>query len=148
MTAISIAQAIKEIATVYTLPNGTANLELPNKKFDVPADGTPWAKLTLVHSDESQASLSDENGQRRWRAHGLGTISLMSKLGSGTTDAYNAAEAVRNLYRGKRTPSDVWFRNVRIEERDARGFSPPPKATGEKWFQIDVMFEFEYDQIS
>lgn len=150
MSAISVAVAMTEIATLYSSVYGaTIKTEYPNTKFTPPTDPSiEWAKLTIVHSTIAQASLANENGSRRWLATGLGIISLMSPLGAGTVDAYNRAEAVKNLYQGKRTASDVWFKNVRFEERDKRGQKPSQRGAGDLWFQIDVIFNFEYDTIN
>lgn len=145
MTAQSIRMAMTEIAVVYTSVYGADNLEVPNRAFDV-GSRTEWAKLTLTHTSGSQDSLAGADGKRRWNATGLGTLSLMFPLGEGIEGPLDIAEAVQALYQGNRTSSDVWFRNVRIEERDPRGDSPPPKSQS-KFYQIDVVFEFTYDTL-
>lgn len=146
MTAASAGAAVNEIIAVFLDYYGTANVELPNIAFDPPTDYTSsWARVVIEHVDAGQGSLANVEGKRRWVRSGVGLIELMTPIGEGTGGAYAEAEAVVNLYQGKRTASDVWFRNVRFEERGQRARNP---GDARLWHQIDVYFSFAYDQLS
>lgn len=141
MTAQSTFAAVSEIVKIFTDHYGTANVHLPNRTFTLPSStSTGWARVRIAHTDSGQASLAGGTGARMWSRNGIGTIELYTQTGVGVQAAYTAAEAVRDLYQGTATPSGVWFRGVRVEEvtDDDQG----------AWYQIDVAFEFEYDQIT
>jgi hypothetical protein len=138
MSAANPGIAVKEmVQPFFDYWNGDA-LMLPGKEFATPDAATRWAALTIEHVDGSQATLANAGGKRRWQHAGVVTIELRfprSDLDVGA--AYAIAGEVAALYQGKRTASDVWFRNARIQE----GIT----AT---WFALNVIFEFEYDTIN
>jgi len=134
------AQALTEIALLFTTVYPATPLQLPNMEHVAPVDaGVLWASLELEHTSMAQGSLADNNGVRRYENDGIGTLGLRFKLGDGIKYPYEVADDVASLYRGKRTPSDVWFRNVTIIER-------PDDRT--RHYRLDVVFDFTYDQIS
>lgn len=139
MTAANPGVALTEIATLFT--SGFAGpVDLPNKDFDAPTDtGTVWARMRFQHTGNGQGSLSNAGGQRRWQGDGFCTINMHFPLGGGVREAYEQADAVAALFRGKRTPSDVWFRNVSVIE--------PDRQPASKHYVLDVVFDFTYDQI-
>lgn len=144
MTANTIAQALTEICLVYTDVYGADNIDLPNKAFAEPDDAEiGYARMILSHTDMGQSSLSDATGFKLWERSGLGVIELYTPIGAGIVDAYNAAEEVVKLYQNASTPSGVWFRNVRLEDRSPNGLNPSPQR---KRFHLDVEFTFEYNQ--
>ena len=141
MTA-TIAQALTEITQVLT--NGFAGtIIVPNDDKTPPdAHDVVWAQIRFEHTSRGQASLSNENGKRRWGSDGICTIQLNFPYGKGVKMPYDEAERIARLYEGKRTPSDVWFRNVTVVE------VPTPTAPKPKHFRLDVVFEFQYDSVN
>lgn len=140
MTA-TISQALTEIALI--LKEGFAGTVIvPNDERDPPTDvNKVWARLRLEHTGRAQGSLSNANGKRRWASDGIGTVELSFPYGKGVKEPYNIAEQVVHLYEGKRTASDVWFRNVRVVE-------VPVLTNVTSFFRLDVVFEFQYDSIN
>ena len=136
------AQALTEMTLLLTA--GVAfPVIVPNDERDPPnGTDTVWARLKFEHTNGMQATLSDQAGVRRWRADGIGTVELNLPYGKGVKYPYEVAETVCNLYRGKRTASDVWFRNVRIAEVPTEGNARP------KYYRLDVVFEFQYDSVN
>lgn len=132
------AQALTEIAVIL-VTNFTGYVELPNTEPQDTQANQVWARLRLEHTFMEQSTLANHNNVRRYTNDGIGTIELHFPLGEGVKSAYEQADVVASLYRGKRTPSDVWFRNVAIvEPRNIKG----------RHFRLDVVFDFTYDQIS
>lgn len=110
----------------------------PGSKFDI--DGltaaSVWARWDIQHTTRGQASLSNVNGARRWRATGLITVETYSPIGKGLIAPYQIAEKVVRAYEGKRTPGDAWFRDVRMIEVGE---------VDKLWIQINVFIDFNYD---
>lgn len=140
MTA-STATALTEM--VLKLTNGfTGTVLVPNELRDAPDDPDEvWARIRFEHYSRGQGSLANVEGKRRWASAGICTIELNFPYGKGAKDPYETAEDVCRLYEGKRTPSDVWFRDVRISEVEQ-------PTTVKKYFRLDVVFEFQYDSVN
>ena len=133
------AQALTEIAMLLT-DNFAGPVSLPNMDFTEPADmDTVWARLTLEHTVMAQSTLANVNNMRRYTNEGIGTVRLFFPLGKGIKAPYEQADTVAGYYRGKRTVSDIWFRNVTITH---------PQDIRSKHYVLDVIFDFLYDQIS
>lgn len=108
-----------------------------NVAGDPPTTAAPWARVTVRHFPGGQASLSDDAGAKRWTRNGLITVQIFVPTGEGKAEAYALAKVVADAYEGKRTPSNVWFRNVRPNEIGPDG----------AWFQLNVLAEFTYDEV-
>lgn len=140
MTAPSVYAAVSEIVKLFTDHYGADNVDIPNKVFTLPKDGTPWARIRVIHTEGGQGSLGGTDGAKLWDRGGVVQIELYSKAGAGMLTPYGDAEDVQMIYQGARTASGVWFRNVRIEEPEEQVWSP--------WFRIDVIGAFEYHQLA
>lgn len=103
-----------------------------------PPVDAPWARVTCLHSTARQTTFGG-TGSRRFRRFGIVTAQIFSplSLGSGLTLAEKLAIIARGAYEGKSTPSGIWFLNTRIREI----------GVDSSWFQMNVMSEFQYDEI-
>ena len=102
-----------------------------------PATQDPWTRVQVRHTTDSQASLTGGLGQTLYTATGVLTIQLFVPIGEGLVRGRQLARSVRNAYRGISTPRQVWFRNARINEVGIDG----------DWFQLNIIVDFEYDEI-
>lgn len=138
MTVVQIGDAIAEMVAPIVDFWGVDNLSLPGKTFVIPGSDAMWCELEIVHNDGYQATLATAAGKRRWQREGTGTVSMyVPRKDIDVRAAYNDADAIMQLYQGKRTESDVWFRRVRVEE-----------GNNTTWFELTVIFEFEYQQLA
>lgn len=137
-------QAMTEITDLFLAYWGTRPVALPNRAFTAPTDDTVFAEVYFEQTDSGQASLANVQNKRKYTDDGVVLIELHFPLGVGIAAPYEEAEAVRDLFRGKRTASDVWFRNVRLIEHSDKHGNP---CRYKDRFQVDVAFEFTYDGI-
>lgn len=138
MTAATIIDAtdgiVDRIKAVWTKP-----LEIPNLAFDVnalDARTAVWARLRIRHAGGGQSTLAGNDGLKRFERFGTVFVQVFTPLGIGLKMAYDEAELMLSAFEGKRTESDVWFRECRIEEIGESG----------AWFQMNVTAEFTYEQ--
>ena len=98
----------------------------------------PWARITVSHIDSAQTTLGGLNN-RRFTRQGIVAVQMFSPLvdGGGLTFAEQSAIISRDAFEGVGTASGIWFRNTRIKEIG-------PDAT---WYQINVIAEFQYDEL-
>lgn len=102
----------------------------------VPTSETPWARVTLRHATGRQASLAGESGAQRWERTGTVFVQIFSPIGDGSKKGYELAQLVTNAYQSARG-SDVWFRNVRINELGSDG----------AFESFNVLADFSYDDV-
>lgn len=102
-----------------------------------PKTRSPWARHTVRHEDGRQASLANHLGQRRWRRFGTVFIQIFTPVGKGLSEADILIKVAMDAYEGQSTAGGVWFRNVRFREIGADG----------DWNQVNVLADFEYDEI-
>lgn len=146
MVAATTYAALSEIAQIFIDLFGADNVDLPNKRYEPPTDATTeWARVVIQHTDGGQGSLAMVDGKRRWERIGVCTIELYTQIGVGLSRAYELAESVVNAYQGKRTPSDVWFRDVVHAERGEVSTNIQQSVTR---YRIDVTMTFTYDVIN
>ena len=96
---------------------------------------TPWARVILRHVDGRQSSLAGGLGTQRYDSSGVLTAQIFTPVGRGQTECHSLATKVQNAFRDAKL--DVWFRNVRLNERGASG----------SFNQIDVRMDFIYDEV-
>lgn len=105
-----------------------------------PKPPNPWARVTVQHSpvQPGQVTLAGFSGGRRFRRTGICTVQIFTPLGDGLSTADQLATIARSAFEGQTTPSSVIFRAVSVNEvgRDEGG-----------WFQVNVLAQFEYDEI-
>lgn len=101
-----------------------------------------WLRVSTQGVAAPQTGFSNgalPNANRRYTPAGFVIVALFGPRSQ--ADAWEKLKALaqlaRNTFRGKTTASGVIFRNVRIQELD-------PEAL---WHRIQVVAEFEYDEI-
>lgn len=97
----------------------------------------PWARLTIRHNLSSQATLSNQDGQRRFRRLGVLIIQVFTPQGTGLFLEDDLPTVVRDAYEGKSVLGGLIFRDVTINEIGTSG----------SWFQTNVTASFEYDEV-
>ena len=100
-------------------------------------DDQPWVWVSIEHAGGRQASLSSGTGQARFERNGIFTARIFVAAGKGLQDALPLAKVVADAFEGNSAPGGVWFRNVRMNEVGRDG----------KFFQVNVLAEFTYDEI-
>ena len=104
----------------------------------VKPEGTAdWARVVLRHLTGGQASLANESGKSRWEREGLLTVQIFTTLGLGLSHAYDLSKVVTGAYQKVKIPGEVWYRNMRVNEIGPDG----------EWFQVNVLIEFNYDEV-
>ena len=103
------------------------------------ADGQPeiYAKFFMRHATGDQRSLAAPDGRRKFTHVGTMTIQTFTPSGMGTGAPLDVAQVVKHAFEGKKSLNNVWFRDVRYNERGTEG----------NHYQIDVLATFEYDEI-
>lgn len=101
-----------------------------------------WARVSIQSVIEQQATLSNcviEPGKKKYESSGLIFVQLFApKVTDGAYELLQQlAKVARDAYRGKTTPGNVWFRNVRINT-----LSPE-----ELFFRLNVVGEYEFDEV-
>ena len=138
--SLTVAEARAEILTLlkaaWDAGAGGAPLLYPNVAGEPPATGS-WGRASVIHGTGAQASLANAGGLRRWGRQGLVVVEIYSEPGKGLSQQDPLAILVLNAFEGQTTPGAVWFRNVRYNEVGRDG----------KWNRVNVIADFEYDQI-
>lgn len=103
-----------------------------------PAANEPFARVTLRHGRSRQATFGPKGG-RRFTRIGLVTVQVFSPLsgGGGLSFAEDLAIIARDAFEGEGTDSGIWFRNARTQEVGLSG----------SWYQMNMVIEFEYDEL-
>ena len=102
-----------------------------------PKTRTGWARFTIRHEDGDQSTLSGGLGKARFTRRGTIFIQIFTPVGKGLSDADPLIKKAMDAYEGKSTASGVWFRNVRPREIGPDG----------DWNQVNVLADFEYDEV-
>lgn len=104
----------------------------------VPPKTTPYARVTIKHTDGGQRCFG-ATGARRFTRYGIVSIQVFTPTSkqTGFSQGENLAIIGRDAFEGIGTASGIWFRNVRIKEIDP----------AEGWYQQNVIAEFEYDEL-
>lgn len=97
-----------------------------------------WMRVSQQTIIEEQATLSGNDLKRRYTSEGLSYIQMFIPKTTGVyTNGTKIAEYIKKAFRGKQTANCITFRNVRIQEL----------APEEAWFRLNVVSEYQYDQI-
>ncbi len=102
-----------------------------------PAAQIPWARVTLQHVSGTHSAFGGD-GQNRFTHTGILTVQIFTPIGKGGRDAYTLAQTVVEAFQGGETLNGVRFRNVASNEI----------GVDDDWFQINVVINFEYDQLT
>jgi hypothetical protein len=101
-------------------------------------EDVPWATAFIRHTQASQRTLADQVGKRRFLKLGTITVQIFVPVGGGLGKAEELSKVAKKAFEGKSTASAVWFRNVKIVEV---GIEDP-------WYQVNVLADFEYDELA
>lgn len=146
MTADKMSTAVAEMEALFRA-KWTPNLcAYPNQDFTLPALSVVWARWRCQHATGNQSSLSTVIGKKRWERGGNLIIQVFTPLNASELSAYDTSEIVVGAYEGKRTPSGVWFRNVRVQEVN-KDIAGGITANVSGWIQRNVIADFLYGQI-
>ena len=105
---------------------------------DTPDGDENWVRVQLTHVDGREATLANDVGTRRFRRSGQLVMQIFVPAGEGLTDPYKFAKVVVDAFEGVRTGTDgIRYFNTRVNEIGVY----------QSWFQLDVITEFEYDEI-
>ncbi len=102
-----------------------------------PADAA-YARIILRYATSSQVTFG-KTGERRFLRPGFVTVQVFAPIsaGGGLSFAEQAAIIARDAFEGISTDSGIWFRNSRILDVG------PDKS----WYQMNVVNEFQYDEL-
>ncbi len=141
----TMSEADKEMAELFRQAwEVTAGYvtEWPNSKTTEHLDTDIWARWALDYAAGRQRTLGAA-GNRKFEKAGLIYVTVFTPLGAGLANARDASEIAIAAYEGKRTPGDVWFRNVRIDsEGHGRG-----GGGNKSWWTTVVVAEFTYEHL-
>lgn len=109
----------------------------PDTRHEPPAEGA-WARISVQHGDGRQATLSNEEGKRRWRHTGILTVQIFTPRGYGLALNDKLSAIAKRAFEGvTTTPGRVVFYRVRMREIGQDG----------QWFNTNVLADFEYDEV-
>jgi len=115
----------------------------PNLKVEDHLADETWARWNLDYLGGGQVSLVGAAGQRKFSKKGLIYINVFTPLGGGLASARDASQIALFAYEGQRTPSDVWFRDVRIaSEGHGQG-----SGRNKSWWTTLVVADFIYEHL-
>lgn len=114
---------------------GTEQLGKPDKdKF--------WVRHSTQGVSTPQTAMGgcEDELKRRYTAYGLLFVQLFcpKHISNSLFLGRRLAQVAQSAYRGKQSPNGVWFRNVRVQE-----LTPE-----EPWYRLNVVAEYEYDEIA
>jgi hypothetical protein len=98
-----------------------------------PSGRTPWARFTIRHAEGGSAAI----GHRKFRREGTIFIQLFAPVGDGLSSLDPLTKIAMDAYEGQSTAGGAWFRDVRCREIGPDG----------DWYQVNVLVDFEYDEI-
>lgn len=108
-----------------------------------PIRSIPWMRLKMSHENGFQATLTDKDGQIRWRRTGTFWAQTFAPLGTGLIAPQEGAMLIETALQkpkkvvGVTSEHCVLLRNVRLQDEGSDGH----------WYQINVVADFEYDEV-
>jgi hypothetical protein len=103
---------------------------------DLPANA-PFARIAMRHGPMDQRTFGN-TGNRRFRRFGIITVQIFALANQGLATADLYAKVALDAFEGQNTaPDEIHFRNTRVNEIGQDG----------PWFQINVISEFDYDEL-
>jgi hypothetical protein len=142
---VNLSQADKEMAELFRVPwevTAGYKCDWPNAKSREHQEDETWARWTLDYVVGGQVTLGSKTN-RKFNKGGLIYINVFTPLGAGLASARDASQIALFAYEGQRTPSDVWFRRVRIESEGHGHGSGKNKS----WWTTLVVAEFTYEHL-
>lgn len=114
-------------------------VEWPGVDSQTPPEASkPWARIVVRHTTSKQATFGTV-GHRRFLRPGLVTVQVFTPLtnGGGLLLAEKLGIIARDAFEGRSTDSGIWFRNARLQE----------VGPDTEWFQMNLVVEFEYEEV-
>jgi len=110
----------------------------PDVAAQKPPTSGAWARVDIKHNTSRKATLSNGVGMRRFRRTGLLTVQIFTPPGDGQVLSDQLTIIVKNAFEGVTTsPGRVMFRDVWLRE----------VGQGGNFYQVNVLAEFEYDEV-
>jgi hypothetical protein len=109
-----------------------------NEPFNVPTDGSSWLRLNIKHASNQPSSTLGAEGNRRYTRVGAVLVRIYIKNGIAVKNLDTLAQAVKEVFEGKRLTGGTVFDPARFYEV---GIDP----TG-AWYQGNVSVGFEYEE--
>lgn len=135
MTTTPEARQAMYTALINASVIDSANLTFDNEKYD-PPDDQAWMRFTVRHTVMGQETLGGE-GNRKFRRLGIAVTQIFTPIDQGVSEADTLAQLVKNVFEGVRlTGTTVRFLDVQIIEVGPEN----------KWYQVNVEANFEYDE--
>lgn len=103
----------------------------------LPEPPTPWVRHKIRHASGGQASLAGADGRCRYRRSGVIIVQLFVEAGKGSGQTDLLVPIILAAYEGKSTAGGHSFTNGRFQEVGKDG----------PWFQTNIFFDFEYDEV-
>lgn len=102
-----------------------------------PPDTSAWVRFSVTNNFSSQQNLGSAPN-RSFRRQGIVFVQVFVPLDdeTGLENGDILAEAALSIFEGKQV-SGIWFRNGSIAE----------VGPTDRWFQYNVTFDFQYDEI-
>ena len=106
---------------------------------DAPKPTEAYARVRVRHTTSRQATFGPTGG-RRFTRPGFVAVQVFAPIagGAGLTFAESLSIIARNAFEGRGTDSGIWFRRSVIEDIGQ---------TEGTWHQMNVVVEFEYDEM-
>lgn len=115
------------------------NYQPEGRTFPAKDPGTSYLEIYMRSAQGDQVSLANHDGVRRWED--VGTLWVLcfgsDKDGNGLEKAEYLATMAAEAYQGATTEHCAWFRNVRKVNVGSSG----------GWYQINVLIDYEYDEV-
>lgn len=137
--SMTLTEARDQITELFTTAWATTGhtVVFDDKPGSKPTTEAPWARFLVRHAAGAQGSLAGDNGRRRWTRTGFVTVQIFTPIGEGLSRSDVLAKIVLDAYEGQTTSGGAWFRNARANEIGPDG----------DWFQVNVLVDFEYDEV-
>lgn len=119
-----------------TLPAGFKTF-WDDTKDENSKERSPWARISVRHTAGGQSSISGGLGKRRYSRTGTVYVNLFAEPGDGLRVLDPLVKIALDAFEGKATPSQVWFTKSRVREQGIL----------KGWYQINVLFDFNYDEV-
>lgn len=103
-----------------------------------PPPDEAYARVRVRHTTSRQATFGAK-GSRRYTRPGFVSVQVFAPIagGAGLTFAESLAIIARNAFEGEGTDSGIWFRRSVINDIGESG----------TWHQMNMVIEFEYDEL-
>jgi hypothetical protein len=120
------------VADVHNLATSYPNAP----DFTPPTDGSLWARVTILPGNARQASLGSP-GANLFRTPGVLVVQLFDRVGHGTKDLLEMANAVSDVFRAVTVGDIVYL---------APSISLPGRE--DHWYPCSVSCPFHYDALA